>query len=325
MKNLKSILPGILFALTISLISMSLSSVFSEYIKLESLTIAIVIGILYNNYIGTQVMFVPGVRFSLSNLLSIGIVLLGFRLDISVIWELGSNVLLLIVLYVPIIIFIYMGFSKLFKINKKLGALIGIGSSICGASAVVALAPCIGADDDDAIVAVSIVSILGAIGVIIYSIVANSILSITDVQYGMWSGLTLHGVAHSLAGAFARGTISGDVGTFVKMARVLMLVPVSVGMSYLFKNKNSDSHAKFPMYVFYFTIAGIINSLGIIPLDIARFLAKTSSILILISMTAMGLSVNFKQVAKKGTNSFIMGLTLFALSSVIALFLITLM
>lgn len=322
MKKIKLIAPGILFVLAISFLSMYLGDAISKYIRLETLTIAIVIGILYNNTIKTQVVFAAGAKFSLKNLLKIGIVLLGFKLNIKAILELGPSVVVLVALYVPLVLFVFISLSKVFKINKKLGALIGIGSSICGASAVVALAPCIGADDDDAVVAVSIVSIIGALGVIAYSAIANSAIPISDAQYGIWSGLTLHGVAHALAAAFAREGVSGDLGTFVKMTRVLMLVPVSIAMSYVFKEKDNAKRAAFPMYVLYFVIAGIINSLGIIPESVTSMLTKLSSLLILMAMTAMGLSVNFRQVAKKGAKSFVMGLLLFVILSIAALLII---
>lgn len=323
MKKTNSIIPGLAFVLLVSIFSMYLGETVSKYIKLETLTIAIIIGILYNNIVGTQDVFKKGTKYSLKVLLKIGIVLLGFKLDISAILKLGPSVLILVLVYVPLVLFIFIKLSKVFKINKKLGALIGIGSCICGASAVVALAPCIGADDDDAVVAVSIVSILGAIGVIVYSTIAGSFTSLTDMQYGVWSGLTLHGVAHALAAAFARGDIAGDIGTFVKMTRVLMLVPVSIYMSYLFKeDEQGKERAKFPMYVLYFIVAGVINSLGIIPNEITSIFTKTSSLLILMAMTAMGLSVNFKEVAKKGAKSFSMGLLVFIILSIVSLIVI---
>lgn len=324
MESIKKFVPGILFVLIISYVAMFLNDFLKAYINLESLTIAIIIGIIYNNIVGTQKGFAPGVKFSLKKLLKVGIVLLGFKLNIYAILKLGPQILTMVLIYVPVALALAILLGRMFKANEKLATLIGVGSCICGASAVVALTPCINADDDDSVIAVSIVSFLGTIGVLVYSAVAASNLSLTEIQYGAWSGLTLHGVSHALAAAFALGDASGEIGTFVKMTRVLMLVPVSLVLSYMFNKGNNDSKkAKFPMYVLYFILAGIINSLGIIPQEITKILTKTSSIFILMAMTAMGLSVDFRSIINKGIKALLIGSIVFLILSSLSLVVIT--
>lgn len=320
MQNIKKYSPGVIFVLVISVVSMFLNDLIKSYINLEALTIAIIIGMIYNNTVGTQKRLKDGVQFSLKTLLKIGIVLLGFKMDIHMILKLGPRILSMVLVYVPLALVGAILLGRIFKINKKLSTLIGVGSSICGASAVVAIAPSIEADDEDAVIAVSVVSLLGAIGVMIYSGIAATGPNLTPIQYGTWAGLSLHGVAHALAAAFALGDNAGEIGTFVKMARVLMLVPVTVVLSYFFQSENSDNKkAKFPMYVLYFILAGVINSLGFIPANITNILMKGSSLLILMSMTAMGLMVNFKSIIRKGTKALILGTILFAVLSSVSL------
>lgn len=315
--------PGLLLVILVAIVSKLLGTRIQDVFEIETLTIAIILGILYNNTVGTQKVFHDGIKFSLKKLLKVGIVLLGFKLNVAAILELGPKVLIMVLIYVPLTLTLFMKLSKKFGVNKKLATLLGVGSCICGASAVVALAPVIGADDDDAVVAVSIVSVIGAIGVIVYSGIAG-IDGVSDMSYGIWSGLTLHGVAHAIAAALAKGEVAGEIGTFVKMARVLMLVPVSLVLSYAFNEKGETKKAQFPMYVLYFIIAGMINSLGILPEVMTSFFAKSSGFLILMAMTAMGLSVNFKQVAKKGAKGFVMGTALFIPLSIVAFVVISL-
>lgn len=323
MKNIKKYIPGIIFVLIISSLSIFLNNTITNYfnINLEALTIAIIIGIVYNNTIGTSEILKDGVKFSLKRLLKIGIVLLGFKLNIYSIMKLGPKILVMVLIYVPLALTLAMVLRRVFGVNKKLATLLGVGTCICGASAVVAMAPCINAEDDDSVIAVSIVSFLGAIGVLVYSAVAASGLSLSDTQYGVWAGISLHGVAHALAAAFARGDVSGEIGTFVKMTRVLMLVPVSIILGYMFNNDNktASKKAKFPMYVLYFIIAGVINSFGIIPEGITKILTETSSIFILMAMTAMGLSVDFKSLINKGVKAFLLGTLIFATLSSLSL------
>jgi uncharacterized integral membrane protein (TIGR00698 family) len=321
MDYLKEYSSGTIFVLIISVVSIFINDLLKNYINLEALTIAIIIGIIYNNTLGIHDSFKPGVKFSLKKLLKIGIVLLGFKLNIKAILELGPKILTLVLIYVPVTLILSILIGKIFKVNNKLSALVGVGSCICGASAIVALTPSINADEDDSVIAVSIVSFLGAAGVLIYSAVAASGLNLTEIQYGTWSGLTLHGVAHALAAAFALGDVSGEIGTFVKMTRVLMLVPVSLALSFMFNRENKNNQkAKFPMYVLYFILAGIINSLRIIPTPITKILTKISSLLILMAMTAMGLSVNFRSIVNKGIKALIVGTLLFIILSSASLF-----
>lgn len=314
-----NVLPGLLLTIFIAILATWFGQKIQTYVKIETLTIAIILGILLNNTVKIPQNMYSGIKFSLKKLLKVGIVLLGFKLNIQGVIALGPKLLLLVLIFVPLVIGVFMFLNKWFGVNKKLATLLGVGSCICGASAVVALAPVINADEDDAVVAVSIVSVLGAIGVIIYSGV-SSLMSLSDIHYGVWSGLTLHGVAHAIAAAFAQGDIAGEIGTFVKMARVLMLVPVSIFLSLKFKT--GEQKASFPLYVLLFILAGIINSLNLIPNEITKILGQLSSYMILLAMTAMGLSVNFKQIIGKGIRAFVMAALLFLTSSLLFLYII---
>ncbi|MCY6959125.1 MULTISPECIES: YeiH family protein [Clostridium] len=322
MDKIKKMVPGIIFVLIISILSMFINDAMKNIINLEALTIGIIIGIVYNNTIRTQSVFKEGVSFSLKKLLKVGIVLLGFKLNFNSLLKLGPKVLIMVLIFVPSVLILSILLGKIFKTEGKLAPLIGVGSCICGASAVVALAPTINADDEDSVVAVSIVSFLGAIGVLIYSALAVT-SNMTDLQYGVWSGISLHGVAHAIAAAFARGDVSGEIGTFVKMARVVMLVPVSIALGLAYnKDSETSKKAKFPMYVLYFIIAGAISSTGIIPDNILKVLTKLSNLFILMAMVGMGLSVDFKSIRDKGMKALLIGSIIFLITSVSTYFIV---
>ena len=323
MEKVKKYIPGLLFVLAISIISMFINMQFKNIVNLEALTIAIVLGILYNNFIGTQEIFAEGVSFSLKKLLKLGIILLGFKLNIKSVIQLGPKLLIMVIIYVIVALSLAVLLGKIFKVDKHLSTLMGVGSCICGASAVVAMAPCIYAEDEDSIIAVSIVNFLGAIGVIIYSAIAVSSNFLSPMQYGVWSGLSLHGVAHAIAAAFAMGDYSGEIGTLVKMTRVVMLVPVSFILSMIFtKGKKSNNKASFPTYVLLFIVAGVLNTTGIIPEGLIEILVKASSLCILMAMASMGLSVDFKKIVNKGVRALVSGTVLFAILSTTSLFVI---
>ncbi|QXM06846.1 YeiH family protein [Crassaminicella indica] len=317
---MKKYIPGLIFVFLIGALSKLLNEWLSHSIQLEALTIGIVLGMLIKNTFGVNESLNPGVKFSLKKLLKVGIVLLGFKLNFSAIANLGPSVLLMVVSFVCIALVLVNLLGKVFKIDTKLATLIGVGSSICGASAIVALTPCIDAKEEDSVLAVSIISLLGAIGVLVYSAIAV-VSPMTDIQYGIWSGVSLQGVAHALAAAFAREG-SGEIGTFVKMARVLMLVPVSIVLGFIFNSSGEGKRASFPMYVLYFIVAGIVSSLGILPPVLIMLFTKLSSWFILMAMISMGLMVKFKAIKDKGIKVVFLGSTLFSILSVSTYFII---
>lgn len=309
-------IPGLVLVLIIVFISRWMSDLLSTWILLEPLTVSIILGILTANTVQIPKLYTPGISFSLKKVLKYGIVLLGFKLQFQTVVTLGPTILGLVVLFVPFVLIVSFFLGKVFGLNKKLATLIGVGSSICGASAVVALVPVINAKEEDGLLAVSVVSLLGSIGVILY-VFLTTVLRIDPLVYGVWSGLSLHGVAHALAAAFGGGEVAGEIGTIVKMTRVLMLVPVSVVLSRMF---NTDSKSvRFPIYILLFIVVASINSFEVIPDSITDILRYLSSIFIMMAMTAMGLSVKFKELKQSGLKAVLVGSVLFVITSVIAL------
>jgi uncharacterized integral membrane protein (TIGR00698 family) len=221
----------------------------------------------------------------------------------------------MVLVQVPFVILTAMLLGKVFNINHKLSTLIGVGTAVCGTSAIVAIAPVIDSDESDAILSVSIVSFLGAIGVLAYSFI-NNFVHPNVLHYGIWSGISLHGVAHAIAAAVAGGDQSLKIATFVKMSRVVMLVPVSVILAGVFNKDNSDNNrAKFPMYVLYFIIIGLMNTFLTLPTNITGIFKTTSSLLIAMAMIAMGLSVDLKSIKNKGIQSITLATTVFIIIS----------
>lgn len=312
---MKKVYPGILLVISISLISEILHESILDFVG--TLTIGILLGIIYSNTLGLKNCCITGVNFSLKRILKWGIVLLGVKLNFSMLFDLGPWIAIIVVLMVSSALFLSNLIGKWFNINPKLSTLLGVGSSICGASAVVAMGPVIDAEEDDIAVSVAVISILGTIGVLIYTFLSY-VVPLSDLQYGIWSGSTLQGVAHALAAAGARGSenISLEIGTIVKMSRVALLAPVALILSFIFKDKSSKSSSKgvkFPLYVLFFILTGIIFTLNsiynFIPasfsvlnmnIDIISFIKELSSFFILMAMVAMGLKVNFKSFKSKG-------------------------
>ncbi|SHJ13113.1 conserved hypothetical integral membrane protein [Dethiosulfatibacter aminovorans DSM 17477] len=327
---MKDIYKGLLLTAIISVISIMLNASFLNFI--ETMTIGILLGIIVANVFRIPESFDKGISFALKKILKWGIVLLGVKLNFSLLLELGPKILLLVVSLITIAITASYFVGRAHKLNPCLSVLLGVGSSICGASAIVAIAPVIGAEDEDVAISVTVISLLGAIGVIVYSFLAQK-LPLTDLQYGIWSGSSLQGVAHAIAAAGARGTdnISLEIGTLVKMSRVALLAPVALVLRSLF-SKSQERKTKFPAYVIYFILVGILFSvndyfnffptacrLGDMTVDITVLLKKVSNIFILMSMVAMGLKVNFKSFESRASKALVICSFVFVLISLTSL------
>ena len=310
-----------------------------QFIPLELITLGILMGIAIANTFPLNRHFQPGISFASKALLNWGIILMGATLDFNLIFEMGFGVIVLL------IILIVLGLSSAYVMGTRrnlppqLATLIGVGSTICGASAIVAVGPVINADEEDISLSVTVISLLGILGVLTYSWLGNA-LPVSDVAYGIWSGSSLQGVSHALAAASARGSdsISLEVGTLVKMARVTFLAPVAFLLGRLYRTDRHQEQVAFPKYVLYFILLGIMASLNNrfmwLPtsfsvfsrdLDLIRIFKHLSTGLILLSMIAMGLKTNLRTLRTKGFQSLMVGLSVFILLSLTSGLLITLL
>lgn len=335
--SLKRYIKGISLTLFISLIA----TFINHYIltSIETLTLGIFIAILWRNILGIKSDYSAGVNFSAKEVLKWGIILLGLRLNLVTLSQLGLKVLITVLFLVAFgqIAAYYMG--NIFGLNKKLAVLLGIGSSICGTSAIVALGPVIDADEESTTLAATIISLLGTIGVLTFSFLAF-VLPLSDTAFGVWAGISLQNVPHALAGAFARSEIAGDVGTLVKMGRVALLAPTAIVYSLLFRGDDAKEKkkAKVPSYVLGFLLVGILASINnyfeIFPwtIEIGNFsfnlyqqLRTVGNWFVLIAMVGMGLQADVGSFKSKGLQAFVSCSLLFVTICIVSYGLIVLL
>ena len=164
------------------------------------LVIAILIGMVWRAAIGVPHDAIAGTNFASKKLLRFGIILLGMRLNLVDIAKAGPKVLVIAAVVITFTIFVVYGLTKVFKVEKKLGILTACGTAICGAAAVVAIAPQVKAKDDETAVGAAIIAILGTIFTLIYTLL-YPVLGLSPYGYGVFSGATLHEIAHVIAAA----------------------------------------------------------------------------------------------------------------------------
>lgn len=224
--------PGIGFVQGIGLtVLLAAAAKLLSYLPLLSimghLVIAIMLGLIWRVIIGVPEHAVRGISFSSKKLLRLGIILLGMRLNIQSVMEAGPQVLAMSIIHIAFTIAVVYSLAKWLKISDELGILTACGTAICGAAAVVAIAPQVKAKNEETAIAAAVVALLGTLFTLIYSFI-YPLLGLSAHRYGVLAGATLHEIAHVIAAAAPAGNTAEDIAVVVKLTRVAMLVPVSL-------------------------------------------------------------------------------------------------
>ncbi|MBO8138450.1 MAG: putative sulfate exporter family transporter, partial [Desulfotomaculum sp.] len=190
--------------------------------------IAILVGMAWRAFMGIPKYADTGISFASKRLLRYGIVLMGVRLNLDAITAAGPQIILLdvSVIITAVVVICYLG--KILAVEEKLALLTAVGTGVCGAAAVAAVAPTIKANQDETVVSVASVAVLGTIGSILY-ILLKPFLGLSLDKYGIFVGATLHEVAHVIAAAQPAGDSAANMAILTKLGRVALLIPVTLG------------------------------------------------------------------------------------------------
>jgi uncharacterized integral membrane protein (TIGR00698 family) len=314
--NIGGFLLGIGLTLIIAVIAKFLAGI--PFLSIMGqLVIAILIGIVWRAIVGVPEVLAAGTNFSSKKLLRLGIILLGMRLNLMDIVHAGPKVFLIAVIVIAFTLSVVYGLARLFKVEKRLSILTACGTAICGAAAVVAIAPQIKARDDETAIGAAMVAILGTIFTLLYTFL-YPILGFSPLGYGIFSGATLHEIAHVIAAAAPGGSDAVDMAVIVKLTRVALLVPVAILVGIWAgraERKAQGESSKFswksvpiPWFILGFLAVSGINSLGIIPDAAASFIVTCAYMLIAMAMAGLGLNVDLVTFRRLGMKSFAAGL-----------------
>jgi uncharacterized integral membrane protein (TIGR00698 family) len=281
------------------------------------LVIAILLGIVWRAIAGVPDYAAAGTNFSSKRLLRFGIILLGMRLNLMDIIHAGPKVFAIAAISIAFTLIIVYTLSRLFQVDQTLGILTACGTAICGAAAVVAISSQIKAKDEETAIGAATVAILGTIFTLSYTLL-YPFMGLSPQGYGIFSGATLHEIAHVIAAAAPGGNVAVDTAVIVKLTRVALLVPVAIGigiwMSRKEQQENPNYHSSLwkslpiPWFILGFLFMSGIHSLGIIPTAAANGIVLTAYMLIAMAMTGLGLNVDIAAFKRLGLKSFAAGL-----------------
>ena len=305
---LQSNVSGLLAVGLVGFLSITIGGV-TSYVS--SPVIALLVGFLLSNAGLTGSWAQPALQFAAGPLLKLGIALLGFRLAFSEISEIGSYVGICIV--ISLVLIVFLGIRKigsLTKISNSLGLLIATGFSICGLSAIAAMKPLSGADDEEVGYALGLVTLFGSLSVVVLPLL-QLIFDLGSSDFGWWVGLAVHDTGQVVATASIDSDKALDAAVLVKMARILMLAPILIGVSFLRNEKRSDQKRRYriiPMFIIGFLAAATLRSLDVFSDQVIEAIGDIRSFFIASAMFGLGAGVRLKALSSLGGRPLVFGL-----------------
>jgi uncharacterized integral membrane protein (TIGR00698 family) len=326
-----SVMPGLLLAMAVAVGGYLLRQL-PGMATFSPMILAILLGIAFHNLVGTPVIAKPGVTFGLRRVLRAAIILLGLQLTIAQVIEVGGRGIGIIVatLVATFAFTVWMG--KLLGVDRKLAQLIAAGTSICGASAVIATNTVTNAQDEDVAYAVACVTVFGSVAMFAYPLLPG-LLHLDPHAFGLWTGASVHEIAQVVAAAFQDGQKAGEFGTIAKLSRVMLLAPVVMALGLLAARRAVDSDpaaavpsARPPMPWFVLGFIGLVglNSLIAIPADVKIRIAAVTTFLLSVALAAMGLETDIRKLTARGIRPALLGGLAFLFIAGFSLTLITL-
>lgn len=318
---------GILLCLVIALPSWLLVQAVPSLELIGAPVIAILAGMAAGFLIKEKSPYRSGITFVSKKILQYAVILLGFGLNLTTIRQVGITSLPIILCTISISLLVALVLRRKLHIPVKIATLIGVGSSICGGSAIAATAPVIDADDGEIAQAISVIFLFNILAALLFP-AFGSVLGLSNEGFGLFAGTAVNDTSSVTAAASTWDTLHGTGGsvleyaTIVKLTRTLAIIPISLGLAYLRIHQNTDTQVNlksiFPAFVLYFVLASVITTVinamctGA-ALDAANqvfgLLKQLSKFFIVMAMGAIGFNSNIVSLIKTGGKSILLGFT----------------
>lgn len=332
LKFIKSIIPGLLLCLCIAVPAWFLGKAFPI---IGGAVISIVLGMVVTLFIKDKSRLEGGIKFTSKKVLQWAVVLLGFGMNLSVIAQTGAQSLPIIVSTIATSLIVAFVLCRAMKIPSKIATLIGVGSSICGGSAIAAAAPVIDADDEEVAQSISVIFLFNVLAALIFPPLGTVLgFSQTDpTGFGVFAGTAVNDTSSVTAAASTwdslcnLGTATLDIAVTVKLTRTLAIIPITLVLAFIRarKAKREGGESKkvnfskiFPFFILYFIAASVITTVvyaiigdnsaaSSVAGDIFGFIKNVSKFFIVLAMAAIGLNTNVVKLIKTGAKPIALG------------------
>jgi uncharacterized integral membrane protein (TIGR00698 family) len=311
-QRLPAILPGLLLATAVAALAFAIRQL-PGMATFSPMILAILIGIAFHNIVGTPAWAKPGVTFSLRRLLRLAIILLGLQLTATQLVEVGGRGLGILVASLLATFGFTVQIGRVLGVERKLARLIAAGTSICGASAVIATNTVTDAPDEDVAYAVACVTVFGSVAMFAYPLLPD-LLHLDPRGLGLWSGASIHEIAQVVAAAFQDGQQAGEFATVAKLSRVMLLAPMVMALGLTAPRKarqgnagTASSRPPMPWFVLGFVAMVGLNSLVTVPPEARVSIIAVTTFLLSVALAAMGLETGIRKLTAKGFRPALLG------------------
>ncbi|WP_276908844.1 YeiH family protein [Hallella colorans] len=290
-------------------------------LSLSPMVVGIILGMIYANSLRNNLpdTWVPGIVFSSKRILRFGIILYGFKLSFQDVMAVGIPAIVIDAIVVVSTILIGIVLGKILKMDRSIALLTASGSAICGAAAVMGVDGAIKPKPYKTAVAVATVVIFGTLSMFLYPVLYRAgIFDLDPGQMGIFTGATVHEVAHVVGAGNAMGADVSDSAIIVKMIRVMMLVPVLLVIAFFVAKdvaKRGESQGKskinIPWFAVLFLVVIAFNSLNLLPTCVVDMINTLDTFLLTMAMTALGAETSFEKFKKAGFKPFLLAAMLY--------------
>jgi uncharacterized integral membrane protein (TIGR00698 family) len=292
----------------------------------SEILVAVLVGIVVANALPLPAAIAPGVRFAVQRVLRLGIVLLGARLSLDAVLAIGASTLGLVLVAMAVAFGVALLAGRAFGVPPRLRLLIGVGTAVCGNSAIVATAPVIKAEEREVSFAVATITLFGTLAVFVFPAVGFW-LDLPDAVYGVWAGIAVNDTSQVVAAGSAYSPEARDIATVVKLVRNALMAPLIVGIAWWWQRQEAVSDATVkrgvagavPMFVLGFLALAALRTFGFIDATQAARLDDAARALILVALAGVGLNTRIAQMRTAGLTPFYVGLATAATLAVLSL------
>lgn len=349
--------PGVVASIIVAFAAYLISKAAGAELTIGSLPIpvsagivAILLGLLARNLLRLPKTLTFGCKRIVKKVIPVAIVLTGAKLDLVAMRDVGLPVLTIIVLTMTIAIFGTYKIGRLLGLGRKVSLLLGVGTGVCGNSAIVAAAPLIDADDEDLVLSIGTVNLFGLLAMLACVLIGANL---SAQVFGVWAGTTIHAVPQVVAAGMSHSMEAGTLATLVKLVRVALLAPLVFVLALMYARSHSADrsgrhvvvhYARFvPWFVWGFVIVAVVGAMGLIPelqfdaermpgwmtgydsIALADVLGDSAKVLLALAMAAIGLEVNLRLLVRVSGKAVLCGLLSTTMLAIVGMVLIRLL
>jgi uncharacterized integral membrane protein (TIGR00698 family) len=315
-------MPGLILAIVVALVALGLGRLMP---LVGGPVFGIVLGILIRNLVAPGAQFTPGIQFAGKQILQWSIIALGFGLSLNQVAKTGLESLSVTLVTMTVAFLAAWGLGRVLKVHDKLKILIGVGTAICGGSAIAAVTPIIKPDEHDTAFAISTIFLFNLVAVLLFPLLGH-LLHLSDLGFGLWAGTAINDTSSVVAAGYSFSKEAGDYATIVKLTRATLIIPVCLALAFAVawreKKKGSTDFSLrriFPWFILWFLVASAIRTAGLLPATILPAIHVLAEFLIIVALTAIGLSANLRKMASTGLRPILLGLGVWAAVSISSL------